>query len=88
MIYDFIKEIEEAEVGDISLYAERVKYDPVEIVLVDIKTDKVIGDMYQRLAFKRVVKNRDNRLYANKIDTMKQMMYFLAIINIKLYCSY
>ena len=68
MIYDFIKEIEEAEVRDISLYAEPVKYDPVEIDLVDIKTNKVIGDTYQRLAFKRVMKNRDNRLYANKID--------------------
>ena len=70
MIYDFIKEIEEAEVRDISLYAEPVKYDPVEIDLVDIKTDKVIGDTYQRLAFKRVMKNRDNRIYANKIDYM------------------
>ena len=70
MIYDFIKEIEEAEVRDISLYADPVKYDPVEIDLVDIKTDKVIGDTYQRLAFKRVMKNRDNRIYANKIDYM------------------
>ena len=70
MIYDFLKEIEEAEVRDISLYAEPVKYDPVEIDLVDIKTDKVIGDTYQRLAFKRVMKNRDNRIYANKIDYM------------------
>ena len=68
MIYDFIKEIEEAKVRDISLHAEPVKYDPTEIDLVDIKTDKVIGDTYQRLAFKRVMKNRDNRLYANKID--------------------
>ena len=39
MIYDFLKEIEEAEVRDVSLYAEPVKYDPVEIDLVDIKTD-------------------------------------------------
>ena len=68
MIYDFIKEIEDAEVIDISLYAEPVKYDPVEIDLIHIRTDKVIGDTYQRLAFKRVMKNRDNRLYANKID--------------------
>ena len=30
MIYDFIKEIEEAEVRDISLYEEPVKYDPVD----------------------------------------------------------
>ena len=70
MVCDFLKEIEEAEVRDISLYAEPVKYDPVEIDLVDIKTDKVIGDTYQRLVFKRVMKNRDNRLYANKIDYM------------------
>ena len=70
MIYDFLKEIKEAEVRDISLYAEPVKYDPVEIDLADIKTDKVIGDTYQRLAFKRVMENRDNRIYANKIDYM------------------
>ena len=68
MIYDFIKEIEEAEVRDISLYEEPVKYDPVEIDLVDVKTDKVIGETYERLAFKRVMKNRENRLYANKIE--------------------
>ena len=68
MIYDFIKEIEEAEVRDISLYDEPVKYDPAEIDLVDVKTDKVIGETYERLAFKRVMKNRENRLYASKID--------------------
>ena len=68
MIYDFMKEIEEAEVRDISLYAEPVKYDPVKIDLVDIKTEKVIGNTNERLAFKRVMKNRDNRLYANNID--------------------
>ena len=66
MIYDFIEEIEEV----ISLYEEPVKYDPFSIDLVDIKTDKVIGDTYQRLAFKRVMENRDNRIYANKIDYM------------------
>ena len=68
VIYDFINEIKEAEVRDISLYEEPVKYDPVEIDLVNVKTDKVIGDTYDKLAFKRVMKNRDNRLYANKID--------------------
>ena len=68
MIYDFIKEIEEDEVRDISLYEEAVKYDPVEIDLVDVKTEKVIGETYERLAFKRVMKNRESRLYANKID--------------------
>ena len=37
---------------------------------MDIKTDKVIGDTYQRLAFKTVMESRDNRIYANKIDYM------------------
>ena len=59
MIYDFIKEIEEDEVRDISLYEEPVKYDPVEIDLVDVKTEKVIGETYERLAFKRVMKKVD-----------------------------
>ena len=68
MIYDFIQEIEEDEVRDISLYEEPAKYDPVEIDLVDVKTEKVIGETYERLAFKRVMKNRESRLYANKID--------------------
>ena len=92
MIYDFIEEIEEVKVRDISLYEEPVKYDPIEINLVDIKTDKVIGDTYQRLAFKRVMENRDNRIYANKIDYMMDTNdasnVFLAIINIKPYYSY
>ena len=35
---------------------------------MNIKTDKVIRDIYPRLALKKVMKNRDNRLYANKID--------------------
>ena len=35
---------------DVSLFAEPVKYDPVEIDLVDVKTDRVIGDTYERLA--------------------------------------
>ena len=49
-------------------HREPVKYDPVEINLVDVKTEKVIGETYERLAFKRVMKNREDRLYANKID--------------------
>ena len=38
MMYDSLKEIEEAEVRDVSLFAEPVKYDPVEIDQVDVKT--------------------------------------------------
>ena len=39
MIYGFLREIEEAEVRDVSLFAEPVKYDPVEIDLVDVKSE-------------------------------------------------
>ena len=32
MIYDFIKDIEETEVRDVSLYAEPVKYDQFRLI--------------------------------------------------------
>ena len=91
MIYDFLKEIEEAEVRDISLYAEPVKYDPVKINLVDIKTDKVIGDTYQRLAFKRVMKNKIDYMMDtneanhvssghNKYQTILFILIFIFVI--------
>ena len=70
MIYDFQRKIEEAEIRDISLFTEPIKYDPIEIDLVYIQTQRVIGDRYERLAFERVMKNRDKRMYANKIDYM------------------
>ena len=68
MIYDFQREIEEAEIKDISLFTEPIKYDPIEVDLVDIQAQRVIGDKYERLAFERIMKNRDKRMYANKID--------------------
>ena len=70
MIYDFQREIEVSGIQDISLFTEPIKYDPIEIDLVDIKTQRIIGDRYERLAFERVMKNRDKRMYANKIDYM------------------
>ena len=36
MIYDFQREIEVAGIQDISLFTEPIKYDPIEIDLVDI----------------------------------------------------
>ena len=72
MIYDFLKEIEETEVRDVSLFAEPVKYDPVETDLVDAKTDRVVGDTYERLAFKRVMRNRDERIYASKFFSFRK----------------
>ena len=70
MIYDFQREIEVAGIQDITLFTEPIKYDPIEIDLVDIQTQRVLGDRYERLAFERVMKNRDKRMYANKIDYM------------------
>ena len=32
------------------------------------KTDKDIGDSYERLAFERVMRNRKERFYASKVD--------------------
>ena len=32
------------------------------------KTDRVIGDRYERLAFERMMRNRKERMYASKVD--------------------
>ena len=79
MIYDFIEVIEEVKVRDISLYEEPVKYDPIEIDFVDIKTDKVIGDTYQRLAFKRVMES-DVFSGHNKYQTILFILIFIFIV--------
>ena len=50
-----------------SLFAEPVRFEPVEIDLADVRTDRVIGDKYERLAFERVVRNRKERLYTSKV---------------------
>ena len=51
-----------------SLFTEPVRFDPVEINLADVRTDRVIGDKYERLAFERVMRNRKERMYASKVD--------------------
>ena len=51
-----------------SVFVESIRFEPVEIDLVNEKTDIVIGDRYERLAFERVMRNRKERFYASKID--------------------
>ena len=51
-----------------SVFAEPVRFEPVETDLVNDKTDRVIGDRYERLAFERVMRNRKERMYASKVD--------------------
>ena len=50
------------------VFVESVTFEPVEIDLVNEKTDIVIGDRYERLAFERVMRNRKEMFYANMID--------------------
>ena len=52
-----------------SLFVEPVRFESVEIDLVYVETDRVIGvigDKYERLAFNRVMRNRNERMYASK----------------------
>ena len=53
-----------------SLFAESVRFEPVEIDLADVRTDRVIGDKNERLAFERVMRNRKERMYASKVDCL------------------
>ena len=48
-----------------SVFVESVRFEPVEIDLVNEKSDLVIGDRYESLAFERV---RKERMYASKVD--------------------
>ena len=40
-----------------SLFAESDRFEPVEIDLADVRTDRFIGDKYERLAFEKVMRN-------------------------------
>ena len=53
--------------GD-SLFVEPVRFESVEIDLGDVETDRDIGDKYERLAFDRMMRNRNKRVCASKID--------------------
>ena len=41
---------------------------PIEIDLVTEKTDIVIGNKCERLAFERAMRNRKEMVYASKVD--------------------
>ena len=51
-----------------SLFVEPVRFELIEIDLVDVKIDRVIGDKYERLAFDREIRNRNESMYASKFD--------------------
>ena len=51
-----------------SLFAEPARFEPIEIDPVYVRTDRVIGDRYERSAFERVMRNRNERMYASKVD--------------------
>ena len=50
------------------MFVESVRFEPVEVDLVNEKTDIVIGDRYERLAFERVMRNSKEMFYASKVD--------------------
>ena len=50
------------------MFIESIRFEPVEIDLVNEKTDIVTGDSYERLAIGRVMRNRKERFYASKVD--------------------
>ena len=52
----------------ISVFVKSLRFEPVEIDLVNGKRDIVIGDRYERLALERVMRNRKESFYASKVD--------------------
>ena len=50
------------------LVKESIRFEPVEIDLMNEKTDIVIGNRYERLAFERAMRNRKEMFYASKVD--------------------
>ena len=51
------------------LVKESIRFEPVEIDLMnEKKTDIVIGNRYERLAFERAMRNRKEMFYASKVD--------------------
>ena len=54
----------------------------VEIDLVNGKTDRVIGDRYEKLALDKVMRNRKERQYVGKDDSMTYMTDITKTIDI------
>ena len=50
------------------LVKESIRFAPVEIDLMNEKTDIVIGNRYERLAFESIMRNRKEMFYASKVD--------------------
>ena len=55
------------------LVKESVWFYPVEIDLVNGKTDRVIRDRYEKLALDKVMRNRKERQCVDKDDSMTDM---------------
>ena len=55
------------------LVKESVRFDSIEIDLVNGKTDRVIGDRYEKLALDKVMRNRKERQCVHKGDSMIDM---------------
>ena len=51
-----------------SVFVESVRFESVKIDLVNEKTNTVIGDRNERLAFEKVMRNRKERMYESKVD--------------------
>ena len=51
-----------------SVFIESIRFEPVELDLMNEKTDIVIGNRYERLAFERAMRNREEMFYASKVD--------------------
>ena len=56
-----------------TLVKELVWFDPIEIDLVNGKTDRVIRDRYEKLALDKVMRNRKERQCVDKDDSMTDM---------------
>ena len=55
------------------LVKEPVGFYPIEIDLVNGKTDRVIRDRYEKLALDKVMRNRKERQCVDKDDSMTDM---------------
>ena len=53
-----IVQLEQENSFNNSVFIESIRFEPVEIDLMNEKTDIVIGNRYERLAFERAMRNR------------------------------
>ena len=55
------------------LVKESLQFDPIEIDLVNGKTDRLIRDRYEKLALDKVMRNRKERQCVDKDDSITDM---------------